>query len=267
MTDILKKILATKVEEIKQRSSVRPLAELKHACKVTDTPREFAQAIENEIAAGNPAVICEIKKASPSKGIIRENFDPAAIAKSYADFGATCLSVLTDEQYFQGHDDFLGLARNSCNLPAIRKDFIIDPYQVYEARLIGADAVLLIVAALGDSTMVELNGLAQDLGMDVLIEVHDEHELQRALRLNSRLIGINNRNLRTFETTLDTTLDLLLQIPDEKIIITESGIHTPEDVSLMRMNNVNGFLVGEAFMRSPEPGEKFKQLFHSQMLQ
>ena len=264
MDDILKKILATKVVEVSERSAVRSLAQLREACSDTPQTRGFITAIESQIAQGDPAVICEVKKASPSKGVIRADFDPVAIAKSYAKYGATCLSVLTDESYFQGHNDFLVAARNACSLPAIRKDFIIDQYQVYEARLIGADAILLIVAALGDAVMFELAELAHDLQMDVLVEVHDRDELERALQLPCNLIGINNRNLRTFETSLQTTLDLLEHIPSDKIVVTESGIHQPDDVAIMRSNNVDAFLVGEAFMRAAEPGQQFRQLFYSE---
>jgi indole-3-glycerol phosphate synthase len=213
------------------------------------------------LANGQAAVIAEIKKASPSKGVLREDFRPAQIAQSYASGGAACLSVLTDADYFQGHEDYLQQAREACDLPVIRKDFIIDPYQVYEARAINADCILLIVAALEDERMRELSELAHELGMDVLVEVHDAEELQRALKLNIPLMGINNRNLRTFETSLDTTLDLLDSIPDDRIVVTESGIHTAEDVVLMRNNQVNTFLVGEAFMRADEPGEKLSELF------
>jgi indole-3-glycerol phosphate synthase len=261
MSDILKKILATKVGEISNRAEHVSLSTLKQKCESADPVRGFIASIENRIANNQPAVISEIKKASPSKGVIRKHFVPGEIAASYADFGAACLSVLTDEQYFQGHDDFLGQARQACNLPVIRKDFIVDPYQVFEARTIGADAILLIVAALGDAILLELCELAQDLGMDVLVEVHDAEELERALQLPCRLLGINNRNLRTFDTSLDTTLDLLDSIPEDRIVVTESGIHTVDDVSLMRNNSVHTFLVGEAFMRADNPGEKLAELF------
>jgi len=208
-----------------------------------------------------PAVIAEIKKASPSKGVIRENFDPVAIARSYEKGGATCLSVLTDVDFFQGADAYLQQAREACTLPVIRKDFIIDPYQVYEARTIGADCVLLIVAALSDAQLQELSQLAEQVGLDVLVEVHDEAELHRALKLNTPLIGINNRNLRTFDVSLQTTIDLLPLIPDDRIVVTESAIHTPQDVNFMRKHNVNAFLVGEAFMRADDPGVKLAELF------
>ena len=261
MSDILKKILATKVGEVSERAKRVSLSTLKQECESSGSVRGFIASIENKIANNQPAVIGEIKKASPSKGVIRESFFPDQIAASYAQHGAACLSVLTDEQYFQGHDAFLGQARQACNLPVIRKDFIIDPYQVYEARTIGADAILLIVAALGDALLFELCELAQSLGMDVLVEVHDAEELERALQLPCRLLGINNRNLRTFETSLNTTLDLLSSIPEDRIVVTESGIHTADDVSLMRSNNVQTFLVGEAFMRSDNPGAKLVTLF------
>ncbi|MGD8483970.1 MAG: indole-3-glycerol phosphate synthase TrpC [Thioalkalispiraceae bacterium] len=259
--DILQKIVDRKHEEIVERISKVSLDEMKARAKTASAPRGFVQAIQNKIQAGKAGVIAEIKKASPSKGLIRENFDPAQIAQSYEKGGAACLSVLTDIDFFQGSDEYLQQARNACSLPVIRKDFIIDPYQVYEARAIGADCILLIVACLSDAQLKVLSLLATELGMDVLVEVHDEQELHRALKLNLPLVGINNRNLRTFETSLDTTLDLLAQVPDDRIVVTESGIHTPEDVKLLRDNNVNAFLVGEAFMRADEPGEKLAELF------
>ena len=261
MSDILNTILATKAEEITRRAAKRGLSELRAACEGAEPPRGFVDAISRTINAGNAAVIAEIKKASPSKGVIREDFDPAQIAASYAGHGATCLSVLTDEEYFQGYDDYLGMARRACELPLLRKDFTIDPYQVFEARCIGADAILLIVAALGDTMLVELSGLAHSLDLDVLVEVHNAEELERALAIPGTLLGINNRNLRTFETTLQTTLELLETIPDDRIVVTESGIHTRDDVALMRNHGVNAFLVGEAFMREPEPGQKLEELF------
>lgn len=261
--DILNKILVRKVEEILDRSQSVSLSELKQRAPDADAPRGFVQAIRNKIDQGKPAVIAEVKKASPSKGVLREDFQPAEIARSYAEGGAACLSVLTDVDFFQGGDVYLKEARAACDLPVIRKDFIIDPYQVYEARVIGADCILLIAAALGDQKLVELNKLANDLGMDVLIEVHDAEELERALYLNPTLVGINNRNLRTFETSLDTTLDLLDRIPDDKIVVTESGILQSADVQLMRDNQVNAFLVGEAFMRAEDPGAELKKLFFS----
>jgi indole-3-glycerol phosphate synthase len=259
--DILKKILNRKQQEIAQRSAVTSLKDMMVLAENADTPRGFVAAIESKINRGNSAVIAEIKKASPSKGLLREHFVPADIAKSYEDNGAACLSILTDHDFFQGHEDFLQQARAATTLPVIRKDFIIDPYQVYEARAINADCILLIVSALNDTQLAELSNLALQLDMDVLVEVHDLEELERALILNLPLIGINNRNLSTFETSLSTTLNLLSRIPKEHTVITESGIHTPEDVGLMRENNVHGFLIGEAFMRAQNPGEQLKQLF------
>lgn len=259
--DILKKIIARKHEEIAERSAKVPIADLKQRIKTASPPRGFVKAIKAKLANGQAAVIAEIKKASPSKGVLREDFQPAQIAASYARGGAACLSVLTDADFFQGHEDYLQQAREACDLPVIRKDFIIDPYQVYEARAINADCILLIVAALDDERMHELSALAHELGMDVLVEVHDAEELQRALQLNIPLLGINNRNLRTFETSLNTTLELLDSIPDDRIVVTESGIHSTEDVARMREHQVNTFLVGEAFMRAAEPGEKLAELF------
>jgi indole-3-glycerol phosphate synthase len=219
--------------------------------------------MQARIKSGEPAVIAEIKKASPSKGVMRKNFKPAEIAKSYEEGGASCLSILTDIDFFQGSDDYLIQAREACALPVIRKDFIIDPYQVYEARAMGADCILLIVAVLDNMKLNQLYSLATALGMDVLIEVHDEAELLRTLPLGATLVGINNRNLRTFETSLHTTIDLLPQIPEERIVVTESGIHHSDDITLMRENNVNAFLVGEAFMRADEPGAELNKLFFS----
>ena len=262
--DILKKILRRKVEEICERSQREGVRQL--AARVADAPkcRGFVDAIRARLQEKQPAVIAEIKKASPSKGVIREDFKPAEIAASYEQGGAACLSVLTDADFFQGSEAYLQQARAACSLPVIRKDFIIDPYQVYEARLIGADCILLIAAALGDTMMLELTQLAHQLGMDVLVEVHDAQELERALKLPVTLIGINNRNLRTFEVSLQTTLDLLDRIPADRIVVTESGIHSAEDVTLMRDHNVDTFLVGEAFMRASEPGEALRQLFFQQ---
>ncbi len=259
--DILKKIVARKVEEIAERSSKVSIDELKAQLDGASPPRGFVDAIKAKIAAGQAGVIAEIKKASPSKGVMRDNFIPEQIAKSYEKGGAACLSVLTDIDFFQGGDEYLKEARAACSLPVIRKDFIIDPYQVYEARVIGADCILLIAACLEDEQMKSLAELANELGMDVLIEVHDEEELQRSLPLNQALVGINNRNLRTFEVSLETTLRMLGQIPPDRIVVTESGIHSPEDVKLMRENNVNAFLVGEAFMRAEEPGDRLAELF------
>jgi len=219
------------------------------------------EAIRKRLDGGEPAVIAEIKKASPSKGVIRPDFDPAAIAKSYEAGGAACLSVLTDVDFFQGADEYLVQARTACALPVLRKDFIVDPYQVVEARAIGADCILLIAAALDDTRMQELAGTAQELGLDVLVEVHDGEELERALRLELPLVGINNRDLRTFETRLETTLELLDAIPGDRIVVTESGIHTPDDVARMREHGVHAFLVGETFMRAEQPGERLAELF------
>ena len=259
--DILEKILQRKVEEVAERSRQVSLAGLIERAGNAPAPRGFAAAIARQIETGRPAVIAEIKKASPSKGLLREDFQPAAIARSYEQGGATCLSVLTDRDFFQGHEDYLQQARAACQLPVLRKDFIIDPYQVYEARVIGADCILLIVAALDDTRMRELARLAHALDMDVLVEIHDSAELQRALALTTPLIGINNRNLRTFDTSLQVTLDLLDQIPDDRIVITESGIHQAVDVQLMRDHAVNAFLVGETFMRAEDPGAELQRLF------
>ncbi|GMR09085.1 MAG: indole-3-glycerol phosphate synthase TrpC [Gammaproteobacteria bacterium] len=259
--DILQKIISRKQQELADR---RQQTSLQQAIKLAQTAppvRGFVSAIIAKHHAGLPAVISEIKKASPSKGLLREDFDPAAIAHSYEAGGAACLSVLTDIDFFQGSDDYLIQARAAGQLPVLRKDFMIDPYQVYEARAIGADCILLIVAALADDLMKELNDLAHDLEMDVLVEIHDERELQRALQLECPLVGINNRNLHTFETTLETTLSLMKQIPDDRIIVTESGILGPADVALMLDNNIRTFLVGEAFMRAEDPGKALQQFF------
>ena len=259
--DILKKIVRRKLEEVVDRVERVPFGTLAESLEKAPPVRGFAAALDTRIRSGDAGVIAEIKRASPSKGIIRENFLPAEIAASYAAGGAACLSVLTDIDFFQGHDDYLREARAACSLPVIRKDFIVDPYQVYEARALGADCILLIAACLGDRQMQELNDLGRRLGMDVLVEVHDGDELERALRLENRLIGINNRDLRTFEVRLATTLGLLDRIPGDRIVVTESGIHTREDVVAMRRHGVNAFLVGEAFMRSPDPGAKLAELF------
>ena len=259
--DILKKIVARKLEEIDERSANLSLDQLKAQLDDADAPRGFVQSLKDKIAAGQSGVIAEIKKASPSKGVLREHFVPAEIAKSYADHGAACLSVLTDVDFFQGGDAYLKQAHAACSLPVIRKDFIVDPYQVYEARAMSADCILLIVACLTDRQLTDLNALAMKLGMDVLIEVHDAEELERALKVPNPMIGINNRNLRTFDVSLKTTLDLLASISDDRLVVTESGIHAPEDVALMREHNVNAFLVGEAFMRADQPGKKLAALF------
>jgi indole-3-glycerol phosphate synthase len=259
--DILQKILRRKIEEVIARSTEVSQAELQRRVEAVAPARGFVRAMEERIGQGKAAVIAEVKKASPSKGVLRDDFQPAEIARSYENGGAACLSVLTDADFFQGSEEYLKQARGTCQLPVLRKDFIIDPYQVYEARAIGADCVLLIVAALGDTMLLELSQLATQLGMDVLVEVHDARELERALTLPLKLIGINNRNLRTFETSLQTTLGLLARIPDDRIVVTESGIHSVEDVRLMRDHNVNAFLVGEAFMRAPDPGTALSELF------
>ncbi len=262
--DILKKIVHRKAEEIAARKQKLSLEALQQRIEAAPPVRNFVEAMRGKLAAGKAAVIAEVKKASPSKGVIRADFRPADIARSYEQGGAACLSVLTDIDFFQGADEYLQQARGACSLPVLRKDFIIDPYQVYEARMIGADCILLIAACLSDAQMQELSALALELGMDVLVEVHDAEELARTLPLNLPLVGINNRNLRTFETSLQTTLELLAQIPEGRIVVTESGIHTPLDVALMREHGVNSFLVGEAFMRAEEPGERLAELFGRQ---
>ena len=262
--DILKKIVARKLEEIEVARQQISLDELQQGLDRKSPPRGFVASIKKKLAAGKPGVIAEIKKASPSKGVLRENFQPAEIAKSYARQGAACLSVLTDIDFFQGSPEYLKQARAACELPVIRKDFIIDPYQVYEARAMEADCILLIAACLSDEQLRNLNALAQSLGMDVLIEVHDAEELQRALQVPNPMIGINNRNLRTFKVSLQTTLDMLGQIPDDRLVITESGILAPADVALMREHDVHGFLVGEAFMRAEDPGSELARLFFTE---
>lgn len=259
--DILNRILVRKTEETAERSQRISLAALQRQSQTAPPHRPFLDHLRQTIAQGKPAVIAEIKRASPSKGLLRDPFQPAEIAQSYAAAGATCLSVLTDRDFFQGSEEFLQQARAACALPVLRKDFTIDPYQVYEARAIGADCILLIVAALAPATLRELAQLATELGMDVLVEVHDAAELDAALALDISLIGINNRNLRSFETRLDITLKLLPHIPTDRIIVTESGIHTPADVMLMREHGVHAFLVGEAFMRADDPGAKLAELF------
>jgi len=261
MDDILQRILARKVEEIEERSARVSLREL--SARVADLPptRGFTAALEAKIDAGAAAVIAEIKKASPSQGVIRADFDPVAIARSYERGGAACLSVLTDADFFQGSEHYLEQARGACALPVLRKDFMIDTYQVYEARAIGADCILLIVAALGDASLLELALLAAELDLDVLVEVHDEAELERALDIPALLIGVNNRDLRTFKTSLDTTVRLRGLVDDARILVTESGIHTPDDVARMRATGVDAFLVGEAFMRAEDPGAELARLF------
>lgn len=258
---VLQRILAHKAQEIVERAERLPLKELRRQVELAPTPRGFAEALQRRVRANPPAVIAEIKKASPSKGLLAPAFDPAAFAQSYERNGATCLSVLTDSEFFQGCDEDLRTARVACQLPVLRKDFTLDSYQIYEARAMGADCILLIVAALGDTQMRELAALARDLGLDVLVEVHDGQELERALQVDTPLIGINNRDLRTFEVRLQTTLELLDRIPKDRMTVTESGIQVPADVALMREHGVNAFLVGEAFMRAPDPGAKLAELF------
>ncbi len=275
MSDILKKILSTKVQEIAAAKAVKPFSTLLSEAEAAEPVRNFTASIRNKIATGLPAVIAEIKQASPSKGILRQDFNPAAIAATYAHHGASCLSVLTDKPFFMGSKEYLQQARAACKLPVLRKDFILNEYQVVEARAMGADCILLIVAAFimeidtiieesehnPLSQMLKLEALAHSLGMDVLVEVHDATELELALQLSTPLIGINNRNLSTFETSLDTTLQLLNRIPSERTVVTESGISASSDVALMRQHHVNAFLVGEAFMRADDPGLELARLF------
>jgi indole-3-glycerol phosphate synthase len=261
MSDILNKIIAVKREEIEEAINRKPLLAMRKDAESRVNTRDFVGALRARIAAGQPAVIAEIKKASPSKGVLREDFIPADIAQAYAESGAACLSVLTDKQFFQGSIDYLKQARASCGLPVLRKDFIIDAYQVYESRVMGADCILLIAACLDDAQMKSLEALAMSLDMAVLVEVHDEAELDRALKLRTPLIGINNRNLNTFEVSLDTTLKLMGKVPADRLLVTESGITTTEDVKRLRDAKVNAFLVGEAFMRADDPGEALQQLF------
>jgi len=261
MSDILNKIVAVKREEVAAAIKRKPLDAVRFDAESRGLTRDFAGALRAKIAAGKPAVIAEIKKASPSKGVLRADFIPADIAQSYAEYGAACLSVLTDKEFFQGSADYLKQARASCDLPVIRKDFIIDPYQVYESRVMGADCILLIAACLDDAKMASLEALAFSLDMAVLVEVHDRAELDRALRLKTPLLGINNRNLQTFEVSLDTTLDLLTAVPPDRLLVTESGISTPADVARLRAAKVHAFLVGEAFMRAEDPGMALSDLF------
>lgn len=265
MADILNKILDVKKDEVAAAMCERDLASLRREVEsntqLRSNVRGFEASLRAKIAAGHAGVIAEVKKASPSKGVLRTDFKPAEIAASYAQHGAACLSVLTDRQFFQGAPEYLQQARAACAIPVLRKDFMIDVYQVYEARSWGADCILLIVAALDYGLMTELEACAHELGMDVLVEVHDAEELAAALRLKTALVGINNRNLRTFETSLQTTIDLLPQIPPDKLVVTESGILVKEDVTRMRNADVHAFLVGEAFMRAPEPGVELSRLF------
>ena len=262
MSDILKKIVAVKHEEIAQASQKKSLAVVRADAESRVLTRNFIGAIQHKINQGQSAVIAEIKKASPSKGVLRADFIPADIAQSYAEHGAACLSVLTDAQFFQGSVDYLKQARASCDLPVLRKDFMVDAYQVYEARAMGADCILLIAACLDDAQMRDLEAIALSLDMAVLVEVHDAEELNRALKLKTPLVGINNRNLRTFEVSLDTTIGMLKDVPSDRILVTESGIFSPADVQKMREAKVNAFLVGEAFMRAPDPGQALADLFH-----
>ena len=259
--DILKTILAKKLEEVASRKQRMSIDDLEDIAQGVERPRGFYQALQHKVSIKKPAIIAEIKKASPSQGVIRENFEPISIGIDYAMSGAACLSVLTDKEFFQGAEAYLSMVREHCPLPVIRKDFMIDPYQIYESRALGADCILLIVAALQDSQMQELADTATKLGMDVLVESHDVEELVRALKLDTKLIGINNRNLRTFETSLRTTIDLKAMIPSDRIIVTESGIHTHDDVQLMLDNDIYAFLVGESFMRAESPGQKMRELF------
>ena len=258
---VLRKIIARKWEEVAERKARVPMDEIIRRASEQSAARGFVNAIAQKLALGQSAVIAEVKKASPSKGVIREDFNPAEIAISYEQGGAACLSVLTDVDFFQGADAYLQQARGAVSLPVLRKDFTVDAYQVHEARALGADCILLIVAALQPEQLASLHATAIDAGLDVLVEVHNAVELEQALKLDTRLIGINNRNLHNFETSLSNTYDLLANIPDDRIVVTESGIHTAEDVAAMRSHDVNAFLVGEAFMRAPEPGEELRRLF------
>ena len=261
MMDILNQIIAVKREEVAQACRQKPLAVMRADAESRVLTRDFIAALRLKIAAGQPAVIAEVKKASPSKGLLRENFIAADIAQSYAEYGAACLSVLTDVQFFQGSVDYLKQARASCQLPVLRKDFMIDAYQIYESRACGADAILLIAAILSDAQLKDFEAIARSLDMAVLVEVHDAPELARALQLKTPLIGINNRNLKTFEVSLETTLSLMGEVPDDRLLVCESGIHTRDDVLRMGAAGVNVFLVGEAFMRAAEPGEALAGLF------
>ncbi len=261
MSDILTKIVAVKRDEIAESIKQKPLAAMRFDAESRVLTRDFVGALRSKIAAGQPAVIAEIKKASPSKGVLRADFIPADIAQSYAEFGAACLSVLTDKDFFQGSVDYLKQARASCSLPVLRKDFMIDPYQIYESRVMGADCILLIAACLDDAQLKAMEALAFSLDMAVLVEAHDQAELDRALKLKTPLIGVNNRNLKTFDVSLDTTLSLMAQVPADRILVTESGIATPADVKRLRGAGINAFLIGEAFMRAEDPGVALAQLF------
>ena len=261
MSDILSKIVAVKHEEVAEAKRQKPLTAVRMDAESRLQTRDFVQAMRRKIASKQCAVIAEVKKASPSKGVLRADFIPADIAQSYAEFGAACLSVLTDRQFFQGQPDYLKQARASCALPVLRKDFMVDPYQVYESRVMGADCILLIAACLDDAQMADMEALALSLDMAVLVEVHDATELDRALKLKTPLIGINNRNLKTFEVSLDNTLNLIARVPENRILVTESGIATPADVQRLRVAGVHAFLVGEAFMRAEDPGVALGELF------
>lgn len=263
MATILDEIVAHKATEIESRRRVRSFDDLDRAARAARPPRGFYTALKGKLASGKAGVIAECKKASPSKGVIRADYDPATIAPSYARGGAACLSVLTDEHYFQGADEHLVAAREACDLPVIRKDFVIDPYQVAEARALGADCILLIVACLDDQRLAELAAAAAEYALDVLVEVHDEAELHRALRLETKLLGINNRDLKRFVTDLDTTIGLLAGIPGDRLVVSESGIHTRDDVARLREAGVHAFLVGEAFMRADDPGARLAELFET----
>ena len=261
MSDILARIIASKTKEVAAARAARPLAALREQARLAPPPRDFAGALRARVASGKPAVIAEIKKASPSRGVLRPIFDPAAIARRYEAGGAACVSILTDREYFQGAPEHLTAARAACSLPVLRKDFMLDEYQIEESRALGADCVLLIVAALADSKLAELESRAHELGMGVLAEVHDEDELARAVDGGARIIGVNNRNLRDFAVRLETTLELLARIPSERTVVTESGILAPADVARMRAAGVHAFLVGEAFMRAADPGAALRALF------
>lgn len=259
--NMLTRILRHKAQEVAEASAVTSLREL--SAQIEDLPptRDFSGQLSSFTASGKAAVIAEVKKASPSKGLIRADFEPAEIARSYASGGAACLSVLTDKPFFQGDHSYLAMARDACNLPVLRKDFIIDAWQVYQSRVLGADCILLIVAGLGDASLLELSQLGLELGMDVLVEVHDEEELERALQTPARLLGVNNRNLKTFETTLTTSINLAGRVGDDRMLISESGIHNREDVHQLQAAGINAFLVGEAFMRAPDPGQQLRVMF------
>jgi len=263
MSNILDEIIHHKEMEVSRRKFARPLGEVEAACKLASPPRGFLVELEKRVTAGEPAVIAECKKASPSKGLIRDDYDPASIAMSYQRGGAACLSVLTDEHYFQGSDEHLVVARERCTLPVIRKDFTIDVYQLFEARALGADCILLIVSCLDDAALREFSGVATELGMDILIEVHDRSELKRALELEVPLIGINNRDLKRFSTDIETTIELLNDIPKDRFVVTESGISSRTEVEYIRNHGVNAFLIGETFMRASDPGGKLRELFFS----